>query len=146
LHKYKKLQLRYTLKGGESYYQTKIPSKQFVIQTKNFSTNSQKFCKNLVQVYTPSINSVLKNDVNNNKLNPWFVTRFTDAECCFGLYIYKNAIYKTGWFISLVLKISLHEKDKIILEQIKIYLGVGGITSRGSTSLNYSVRSIKICK
>jgi LAGLIDADG endonuclease len=92
---------------------------------KNFSTNSQKICKNLVQVYTPSIKSVLKNDVNNNKLNPWFVTGFTDAEGCFGLYIYKNANYKTGWFISLVFKISLHEKDQIILEQIKKYFGVG---------------------
>jgi hypothetical protein len=28
------MNLRYTLKGGASYYQTKIPSKQFVIQTK----------------------------------------------------------------------------------------------------------------
>ena len=112
---------------------------------KNFSTNSQKFCQNLVQVYTPSINSVLKNDVNNNKLNPWFVTGFPDAEGCFGLYIYKNANYKTGWFISLVLKISLHEKDKIIIELIKLkqYFGVGEITSHGSTSLNYSVRSHK---
>ena len=82
---------------------------------KFFSTNSQKICQNLVQVYTPSINSVLKNDVNNNKLNPWFffVTGFTYVEGCFGLYIYKNAIYKTGWFISLVFKISLHEKDKL---------------------------------
>jgi hypothetical protein len=61
------LQLRCTLMGGASYYQTKIPSKQFVIQTKNFSTKSQKLGQNLVQVYTPSINSVLKNDVNNNK-------------------------------------------------------------------------------
>ena len=77
------MQLRYTLKGGASYYQTKIPSKQIVIQTKNFSTNSQKFSQNLVQVYTPSINSVLNNDVNNNKLNPWFVTGFTYAECLF---------------------------------------------------------------
>jgi hypothetical protein len=73
----------------ERYYQTKIPSKQIVIQKKNFSINSQKFSQNLVQVYTPSINSVLKNDVNNNKLNSWVVTGFTDAEGCFGLYIYK---------------------------------------------------------
>jgi hypothetical protein len=28
--------LRCTLMGGASYYQTKIPSKQFVIQTKKF--------------------------------------------------------------------------------------------------------------
>jgi LAGLIDADG endonuclease len=120
----KLMKLRYTLMGFERNYQTKIPSKQFVIQTKNFNTNSQKFCQNLVQVYTPApgtINSVLNNDVNNNKLNPWFVTGFTDAEGCFGLYIYKNANYKTGWFISLVFQISLHEKDKIILEQIQNY-------------------------
>ena len=52
---------------------------------KKFSTNSQKFCKNLVQVYTPFINSVLKNDVNNNKLNPWFVTGFTEAASACGL-------------------------------------------------------------
>jgi len=65
------------------------------------------------------------------------------AEGCFGLYIYTNANSKTGWFISLVFKISLHEKDKIILEQIKKYFGVGGITSHGSTSLSYSVRSHK---
>jgi hypothetical protein len=56
------------------------------------------------------------------------------------LYL-KIANYKTGWFISLVFKISLHEKDKIILEQINKNFGVGGITSHGSTSLNYSVRS-----
>ncbi len=139
----KLMKLRYTLMGFERNYQTKIPSKQFVIQTKNFSTNSLKFCQNLVQIYTPSINSVLKNDVNNNKLNPWFVTGFTDAEGCIGLYIYKNANYKTGWFISLVFQISLHEKDKIILEQIQNYFGVGGLTSHGSTSLKYSVRSHK---
>ena len=32
--KSKLMLLRYTLMGGASYYQTKIPSKQFVIQTK----------------------------------------------------------------------------------------------------------------
>jgi hypothetical protein len=142
----KLMQLRYTLMGFERNYQTKIPSKQFVIQTKNFNTNSLKFCQNLVQVYTPPINSVLKSEINNNKLKPWFVTGFTDAEGCFGLYIYKNANYKTGWYTSLVFQISLHEKDKIILEQIQNYFGVGGITSHGSTSLKYSVRSHKDLK
>ena len=60
---------------------------------------------------------------------------------CFGLYIYKNTNSKTGWSISLVFQISLHEKDKKILEQIQNYFGVGGITSHGPTSLKYSVRS-----
>jgi hypothetical protein len=31
-----------------------------------------------------------------NKLASWFVTGFTDAEGCFGIYIYKNTKYKTN--------------------------------------------------
>ena len=45
---------------------------------------------------------------------------FTDAEGSFGLYIYKKA--KSGWSISLVFQISLHEKDKKILEAIAYFL------------------------
>ena len=139
--------LRYTLMGREICYQTKNPSKQIVIpasfdrRAKNFSTHSQ--CKNLLQSYNPSIlpELFLKTDVNINKLVPWFVTRYTDAEGSFGLYIYKKANSKTGWSISLVFQISLHEKDKNILEIIQNYFGVGGITGHGSTSLKYSVRS-----
>jgi len=41
----KNLQLRYTLKGGASYYQTKIPSKQIVIQTKILVLNHTKIVK-----------------------------------------------------------------------------------------------------
>ena len=110
-------------------------------RAKNFSTQSQ--CKNLLQSYNPSIlpEQFLKTDVNINKLDPWFVTGFTDAEGSFGLYIYKKANSKTGFIISLVFQISLHEKDKNILEQIQNYFGVGGITGHGSTSLKYSVRS-----
>ena len=93
LNKFKNL--RCTLMGFEKNYQIKIPSKQLI---NNFST----------KIYP-------------NKIEPWFLTGFTDAEGCFGLYIYKNANYKTGWFISLVFQISLHEKDKIILEQIQNY-------------------------
>ena len=139
--------LRYTLMAFERKYQTKNPSKQIVIpasflrRAKNFSTYSQ--CKNLFQSYNPSIypEQFLKTDVIIKKLEPWFVTGFTDAEGCFGFYLYKTAYSKTGWSISLVFQISLHEKDKNILEQIQNYFGVGGITSNGKTSLKYSVRS-----
>jgi hypothetical protein len=170
--------LRCTLMGKEICYQTKIPSKQIIrpaflgslwlgIAAKNFSTNSQ--CKNLLPFSSAfykkaekSYNlSILpegftdkgKSDVNLKKLDPWFVTGFTDAEGCFGLYIYKNVKYKTGWSINLFFQISLHPllvplqrqeaKDKKLLEQIQNYFGVGGITSHDSTSLKYSVRSYK---
>ena len=57
--------LRCTLMGGESSYQTRIPSKQISIRT--FSTSSLK-----------------------PKLNPWFVTGIIDAEGTFCTTIYKN--------------------------------------------------------
>lgn len=49
--------LRCTLTGFERNYQTKISSKQFVIQNKNFSNNSQ--CKNLPFSKIFDISSVL---------------------------------------------------------------------------------------
>jgi len=84
-----------------------------------------------------------KSNVDINKLNPWFVTGFTDAEGCFGLYLNKNTKYKTGWSVNLVFKISLHEKEKVLLEQIQNYFGVGKITRHDLTSLSYWVRSSK---
>jgi len=45
--------------------------------------------------------------------------------------------------INLVFQISLHEKDINLLEQFKLYFGVGGISKHGSASLKYSVRSHK---
>ena len=107
--------------GLERNYRVRIPSKQI---NKRFYTSQRILPETIL-------------------LNPWFITGFTDAEGCFGLYIYKNDKIKTGWSISLVYQISLHKKDKQILEQIQNYFGVGGITSHGSTSLKYSVRSIK---
>lgn len=79
----------------------------------------------------------------SNKLAPWFVTGFTDAEGCFGMYIYKNTKYKTNWFASLVFQISLHEKDRDLLEQIQNSFCVGGISSHDSAALKYSVISHK---
>ena len=160
--------LRCTLTGFERNYQTKISSKQFVIQNKNFCTNSLLRSKNLpfsnicdtplcalsdkqTLGWTDSILPVSAHftvgwiDANLIRLrsNPWFVTLFTYAEGCLGLYIYKNKNYKTGWSINLVFQISLHEKDINLLELFKLYFGVGGISKHGSASLNYSVRSHK---
>nr|YP_009517160.1 LAGLIDADG homing endonuclease [Blastosporella zonata]AYE93118.1 LAGLIDADG homing endonuclease [Blastosporella zonata] len=71
------------------------------------------------------------------------MTGFTDAESCFGLYLNKSTSNITGWSVVLVFKISLHEKDKNLLEEIQNYFGVGKITKPASTSLSYRVRSSK---
>lgn len=40
-------------------------------------------------------------------------------------------------------KISLHHKDRKVLEEIRSYWGVGTITSQGSKGVQFRVRSIK---
>ncbi len=109
----------------ESNYQINVPSKQTLISHRNFCTNSPA-----------SINQF------KNKLDPWWITGFTDAEGSFGLYLYKNSKFKTGWHAYLVFSISLHEKDRDILSQILNFFSFGGIHNHGSNSLNYTVKSL----
>ena len=80
------------------------------------------------------------------KLDPaWFITGFTDAEGCFLLNVglcprYKE--YRLGWRVMLRFQISLHQKDKALLEQIQTYFGGGSIsTKHGPQTIQYYVES-----
>lgn len=66
--------------------------------------------------------SVLHN--NTNKLNPYFVTGFTDGEGCFLINIRPNPKLKSGYSVELVFKINLHSKDRALLESIRNYFDV----------------------
>lgn len=90
--------LRCTLMGFERNYPFKIPSKQF--NNKSFST------------------------IIKSKINPWFLTGFTDAEGCFSIKIQKNTKLKTKWRVRPGFSITLHIKDLFLLESIKNSLGV----------------------
>jgi len=98
----------------------------------NFSDFNKQISTNKINFTKPS-----------QLLNPWFITGFTDGEGCFGLYTYKNAALKIGWYTFLDFKITLHVKDRNILEQIKKYFGVGVISKHGENLCNYSIKSIK---
>nr|YP_009568431.1 LAGLIDADG endonuclease [Drechslerella brochopaga]QBL02513.1 LAGLIDADG endonuclease [Drechslerella brochopaga] len=81
--------------------------------------------------------------INDGKLNPWFVTGFSDAECSFIIRIRKNLKYKTDWSIELRFQIGLHKKDKLLLEKLQSYFGVGLIKIQTKDSLQFIVQSIK---
>ena len=106
--------------GCENSYQIKIPSKQLNI---NYST--------------------LSNSSLNNKLTPWFITGFADAEGCFSFAIKPDAKSKLKWRTSPLFVIKLHIKDLAILELIKNTLMVGKIRKNGLNSVQYVVESIK---
>lgn len=117
--------LRCTLTGFERNYQIRILSKQIFQYSSEVSTNLP----------------------DNNLLNPWFISGFTDAEGSFVISIVKDPLTRTGWNIQLRFKIDLHEKDLPILEGFKTYFeGAGEIDKSGKDrdSLSYVIGSRKL--
>lgn len=79
-------------------------------------------------------------------LKPWWITGFTDGEGCFSISIVRNKACKSGWEIKLSFSFSLHKKDKVLLEKIQSYFGVGNIFKERAEAFHYSVQSIKDLK
>jgi hypothetical protein len=105
--------------GIERNNQIKIPSKQLI---KNYSTFNY-----------PS------------KIEPWFLTGFTDTEGSFSIIIDKNNKRKLGWRIQTKFQIGLDKRDLSILLQLQQFLGgIGSIyTYSNRNKVNYSIDSIK---
>ena len=109
--------LRFTLKGFKRNHQIKIPFKQLI---KNFCTSQ-----------------------SSSKLNPWFVTGFTDAEGAFSIIIDKNKQRNIGWRVQARYQICLHNCDLSILEQIQKFFGGIGSTYLSDNLAYFSVSSVK---
>jgi LAGLIDADG endonuclease len=78
-----------------------------------------------------------------NKLNPWFVTGFTDAEGCFLINVRPNSKMKSGYSVELVFKIALHSRDSVLVKDLLKFFGVGTVTNRGPDCIQYWAGSIK---
>lgn len=79
----------------------------------------------------------------SNALHPYFITGFTDAEGCFNISIYRDNRTITGWRVKLCFKITVHQKDRALLELIKTSLGVGQISKHGRDSIELRASSVK---
>jgi len=123
--------LRCTLMGFERNYQNKILTTQLV---------------NKINYSTSCVNENKGDNNNNLRIDPNFITGFSDAEGSFVLSITKSNLVKSGWVIKPRFQIHLHKKDIFVLEAIKNYLGVGKIYLQGTTSVEYRVFSIKELK
>jgi hypothetical protein len=115
--------LRCALTGFERGYQIKCPSKQLIIK---FSTWQR-------QIF---------------KLNPWFVTGFTDAEGTFTVVIVKDNHRKVGWRILPKYQICLHARDYELLLHIQQFFGgIGYIykpkTGNSTNLAYYTVSNVK---
>jgi hypothetical protein len=80
----------------------------------------------------------------NNNLNPNFVSGFSDAEGSFHVSIVDRAELNTGKSVRVIFQISLHKKDKALLDQIKNYFGgVGVVVDRKDDVFYYRVSQVK---
>src|SRR5690606_38513982 len=82
---------------------------------------------------------------NKQKLDPWHITGFSDAEGCFIINIRERKKNKIHWGINGIFKICVHIKDLPILKEIQQYFGGIGSISIVSTrnEVNFSVQDIK---
>jgi hypothetical protein len=91
----------------------------------------------------PVSNLTTENLMPHTLPSPWWITGFGDAEGCFRISILKNRELKIGWGVRAFFQISLHGKDKALLELIRLKLGVGKIYTAGPTAVTLEVHSIK---
>jgi len=101
-----------------------------VLFTVNLSLN--RFIFWLYPYFSKIKNLTIKNFSNTakkpQKLNPNWITGFTDAEGCFTVIISKRS--NLNWRVQVSFEINLHIKDILILHSIKDFFNVGLISSR----------------
>lgn len=82
-------------------------------------------------------------DSSEPVLNPYFLTGFADGESSFFLTLTKNNRYKQGWLVFPTFQITLHQKDRALLESIRNYFnGAGSIFKDKKDSIKYRVASV----
>lgn len=104
----------------------------------NIAVNLNKLSRTLCTAYSTLISAVPL----DNKINPWFITGFVDAEGSFIIKVQPNNNLKTKWRVRAVFSITLHIKDLSLLETIQQTIGAGKI-SKNKLSAIYAVDSVK---
>lgn len=78
-----------------------------------------------------------------NKLNPYFVTGFTDGEGSFIISVTKNSESSLGFRVKAIFSIYLHKKDLELLKLIQSYFdGAGNIGENHKDFCSYTFNSL----
>jgi len=88
-----------------------------------------------------TLNLPCKND--KNSLDPWFVTGFSDAEGCFMITVRENPGCNLGWAVGAAFQISLHARDKAMLNKIEAFFGGIGNNKEGKNKCTFVVSSLE---
>lgn len=80
---------------------------------------------------------------NTNKLDPWYVTGFTDGEGCFLINVRPKSKRSNGYSVELVFRLHLHSRDRALLEKIRDFFGVGRLTAVSENHAQYWVGTLE---
>lgn len=111
----------------------------------NLKRYFNKVCPTLY-IYSKTQMSLFSSKAISSKLNPYYVTGFSDGEGCFYVSIIISPKHKTGFRVKASFQIGAHIKDLALLEQIKLFFAVGHISRLGPESVQYRVSAIKDLK
>ena len=76
------------------------------------------------------------------KVDPWYVTGFSDGEGCFSVTFTQRAKLKTGVETRASFSISQNKRSLSILKEVRDYFGCGAIRfSKADQTYKYEVRS-----
>ena len=109
---------------------------RFHVKCRGFKQISRFYSTKARTSNLPSINE-------KNYLDPWFVTGFSDAEGCFMVTIRENPGCNLCWAVVAAFQISLHVKDKVILNEIEAFFGGVGKNKLGKNKWTLVVSSLK---
>lgn len=76
------------------------------------------------------------------KLDPYWISGFSDAEACFSIIIFKRSQITQQWRVQASFEINLHSKDLDILYRINDFFGVGLVHKRTNLCV-YRVTKVK---
>jgi hypothetical protein len=110
----------------------------------NYSTLA--YSGNLTSSFVPTnigISAAFSMAAEREKLDPWFITGFSDAESSFFISIYKDDKSKLKWRVTPCFSIHIHIKDIELLHKIKNTFGVGKVRKNSNTTALFRVDNIK---
>lgn len=118
-----------------------IPLTSYPINSIKLNTN--KTCGGKAKTSFMSSRVSLANATNSpdSGLHPYYITGFSDAESCFFINVRPRPLRKKGYAVEILFRINLSSKDKLLLEKIKDYFGVGRLLLQGNFA-SYNVRSL----
>lgn len=90
------------------------------------------------QLYNKTFSTLFNNEV----INPWFITGFSDAESYFIISVYNTSNTRLKWRVSAYFSIHVHIKYLLLLQLIQKSLGVGIVRKNNENTVLYRVSDI----